>query len=233
MIENNIKPALVLTAVVLVCFLAISYVQRLTSRQIIERIVEKQEAALSLVLPGFTVGAARKTDIDGKEFLYWEGEKMIDDKTVKGYAFMTKSPGYGGLVESMVGVDERGTILGLSIVNQSETPGLGERCVEVMNRGTLWDYIRGGIPVRDFSDETRIPWFQSQFKGLDANSKIRMLKRGDWNPGMREYFLQKNAISALTGATATSSAVIMSIEEGISRLKKARLHAAANKEGVK
>ena len=232
MIEKIIKPAIVLAAVAVVCVIVPSYVHRLTGRQIIKRIKEKQEAALSLVLPGFTVGPARKADIDGKEFIYWEGETGIDNKTVKGYAFLTKSPGYGGMVESIVAVDEKGTILGLSIINQSETPGLGARCADVTNRENLWEHIRGDVAVRDFNDENRIPWFQNQFKGLDANSKIKTLKRGDWDPGMREDLLKKNAISALTGATITSSAVIAGIEEGMSRLKKALLLAPAGRGGV-
>ena len=108
----------------------------------------------------------------------------------------------------MVGVDENGKVLGLSIISQSETPGLGDRCVEVADRETLWDHIRDGIPPRDFGDETRIPWFQNQFKGLNANSNIRMVRRGDWNPDMREDLLEMNAISALTGASITTSAVM-------------------------
>lgn len=217
-----IRPTLILMAITLVCVLLLSHVQRLAGPIIIQRAREKQEAALALVLPGYTVLASPKAVVDGAEFHYWEAERNEGNRTERGYAFITKDTGYGGNIEMLVGVDENGKVLGLSIISQSETPGLGDRCVEVADRETLVDYLRDGIPPRDFGDETRIPWFQNQFKGLDANSNIRMVKRGDWSPGMREDLLKMNAISALTGATITSSAVIRGLEAGMRRLKKAR-----------
>jgi Na+-translocating ferredoxin:NAD+ oxidoreductase subunit G len=220
--RDIIKPTLVITAVALVCVLGLSHVQRLAGPEIIKRVRESQAAALSLVLPGYNVGEARTAVIDGTAFTYWVGEKKEDDKTVPGYAFVARSPGYGGDIESMVGVDDTGVILGMSIINQSETPGLGSRCAEVADRETLWDYLRGGIPRRDLADGARIPWFQNQFKGLNASGKIGVLRRGVWNPGMRAELLEKNAISALTGATITSTAVITGIEKGVALLAKAR-----------
>lgn len=226
-----LRPTLILTAITLVCVLLLSHVHRLAGPVIIKRAREKQEAALALVLPGFTVLGPRKAVVDGAAFTYWEAEKTADNGTVRGYAFIAKGTGYGGDIDMMAGVEENGKVLGLWVIGQSETPGLGDRCIEVADRETLWDHLRGGVPERDFSDETRIPWFLNQFKGLDANSAIRVEKRGDWSPAMREDLLEMNAISALTGATITSAAVVQGLEAGMSRLKKARETAAPDATG--
>jgi Na+-translocating ferredoxin:NAD+ oxidoreductase subunit G len=236
MMKDIIKPTVILTAIALVCAFLLSHVQKLAVPAIFKRAKEKQEQALALVLPGFSVGAERKVALDGSAFTWWEGEKKANDpiardRTVKGYAFITRSPGYGGEIESMVGVDENGKITGLTIVVQTETPGLGARCVEVANRETLWDFFRDGVPLRDRGDEVRIPWFQKQFEGIDANRKIGFLRRGIWNPNMRESLLDKNAISAITGASITSTAVIEGIEKGMARLARARSMQAPSAQG--
>lgn len=227
MMKDIVKPTVILTAIALVCVFMLSHVERLTAPAIASRAREKKEQALALVLPGFAVGAERKTKVDGREFTWWEGEKKVEDailkeKIVKGFAFVTKSHGYSGDIEFMAGVDEAGKIMGLTIIGQTETPGLGARCVEVASRETLWDHVRGGIPVRDLPDEVRIPWFQKQFEGLDTNRKIGFMRRGVWNPNMRESLIEKNAISAITGATITSTAVIAGVEAAMTKLQKAR-----------
>lgn len=229
--KSILKPTIILTIIGLICTLSLSHVQKLTAPIIVKRTKEKQEQALSLVMPGFTtIGAAVTVTIDGAEFVYWEGEKKVDDKTnLKGYAFLTKSPGYSGDIESIVGIDEKGSILGISIINQSETPGLGAKCAEVENRQTLWDYLKGNISARDMQNANKVPWFQNQFKGLNAFEKMRVLKLGEWSPALTEKLRAENAISALTGASITSNAVVRSIEHGMELLKKAQDIAAARK----
>jgi Na+-translocating ferredoxin:NAD+ oxidoreductase subunit G len=222
MMQSILKPTLIIVAIAFVCVIILSQVQKLTAPTIAARAKEKQGQALGLVLPGFDMGEARTARIDGKDFTWWQGVKEADGAVLKGYAFITKSAGYGGDIESMVGVDETGVILGLSVISQSETPGLGDRCVEVASRETLWDHIRGGIPFRDFGDDTRIPWFQNQFKGVNAGTRIAIARRGDWSPDMRENLLEMNAISALTGASITTATVVRSVEDGMALLVKAR-----------
>jgi electron transport complex protein RnfG len=231
MIREIVKPTLTLAAIAFISSLLLSYVQKYTEPAIERQKREKLAEALRLVLPGFTVGEAHKVPIEGSEFTFWIGDRRSGQAVEKGYAFITDSPGYGGDVESMVGVDEKGKILGLSILDQSESPGLGARCVEVANRETLWDCLLKKIPFRDHCEEKRIPWFQIQFKWLDATRKIRVEKRGVWNPDMRPRLLEDNAISALTGATITTDAVVRSVERGTARLKKALAMRLPDREG--
>ena len=64
-----------------------------------------------------------------------------DGKSLKGYAFPVKGPGFWGPIYGMVAVNpDASKILGISFYRHSETPGLGGRISE--------------------------DWFTSQFKGL-------------------------------------------------------------------
>jgi RnfABCDGE-type electron transport complex G subunit len=222
MMKDILKPTLVIVAVAFLCVVALSQVQKLTAPTIAARMKEKQARALALVLPGFDMGEERTSRLDGKEFKWWEGEKQADGAARRGYAFMTRGRGYGGDIETMVGVDEAGVILGLSVISQAETPGLGDRCVEVAARETLWDHLLKETPLRDLSDEAPVPWFQNQFKGINTGARIAITRRGDWSPDMKEDLLATNAISALTGASVTTGAVVKSVEEGMALLVRAR-----------
>ena len=127
--------------------------------------------------------------------------------------------GYSGLVKTMVGIDENGIILGISILRQSETPGLGARSVEIATKETFFGYLFGESSPTE--DESIAPWFQEQFTGLNTSKRIDIAKKGDWSIEIRDELLERNAISAITGATITSRAVRDSINTGIKDLKRA------------
>ena len=48
--------------------------------------------------------------------------------------------------------------------------------------------------------------------------RLFWIKKGDWNPDLRDELLKKNAISAITGATITTRAVRDGIETGFQLL---------------
>jgi electron transport complex protein RnfG len=81
-------------------------------------------------------------------FNYYEGLK---DKTRVGYALKVGATGYGGDIEMLVGIDEKGVIGGIEILSQQETPGLGSRITEIKQGQTK-------------------PWFLQQFKGKSAGA---------------------------------------------------------------
>ena len=43
----------------------------------------------------------------------------------RGFAFMCVPAGYGGVIETVVGVSSSGNVTGVSVIRHSETPGLG------------------------------------------------------------------------------------------------------------
>lgn len=54
----------------------------------------------------------------------------LKGKEVIGYTIKTSSKGYGGAIESMIGISKDGKITGVEIGNHSETPGLGSKATE-------------------------------------------------------------------------------------------------------
>lgn len=68
-------------------------------------------------------------DSDDAPLLIYQG---IDaNGNVVGYTYVSEAAGYGGLVKVMVGVDHLSdTILGITIVEHVETPGIGTRIEE-------------------------------------------------------------------------------------------------------
>ncbi len=104
---------LLITAVVAV---VLAGVNTITAPRIAAINEQKTQAAIEAVLPG---GGAEIpfTDDSGLVVTVYEGEN--------GYAVEVAPAGFGGAVDMMVGVDPEGNILGISIISQTETAGLG------------------------------------------------------------------------------------------------------------
>lgn len=79
---------------------------------------------------------------------------------VVGYAIIAYGQGYSSKIQTMVGIDTNGVILGIEILYQQETPGLGAKVNEV----------RMG--------EER-PWFQRQFIEKSAFLAVLDKDRGE------------------------------------------------------
>ncbi len=221
MVKNIIKPALVLAAVAFCSSLLLSFVRGVTYPLILQQESDKEQSALMLVLPGFEISEPLVVELEnGENFKYWTGEKFINGEAVQGYAFISVNRGYSGDIRSMVGVDENNIVLGISIVQQSETPGLGDRVNERSTSETIWGVILG----RSYGGEKITdPWFQDQFKGIDLNKKIKIVKHGTWISDMREDLLRENAVTSITGATITTKAITGSLKEGLIKLRKAKM----------
>jgi electron transport complex protein RnfG len=219
--KNIVKPALILAAVAFCSSLLLAYMRDITYPVIKMQEKEKEQEALMMVLPGYEIGEPQIVELDnGEEFKFWTGEKKQDDEVLKGYAFLSVNYGYSGDIKSMVGVDENNKVLGISIVQQSETPGLGDRVNETATSETIWGVILG----RSYGGEgLEDPWFQDQFRGIDLNKKIKIVKQGTWTSDMREDLLSQNAVSAITGATITTKAITGGLKEGLIKLAKAKI----------
>jgi len=212
-----VKATIIITVIGFISAFSLSFMKKITQEPIAKQEQEKKLAALALVLPGYTVQLEKTVTIDDTPFTYWIATKE-ENKVVKtAWAFLAQKKGYGGPVQSIVGVDESGTILGFSILSQNETPGLGARCVEVASNETFLDHF----VTKNIANKEEISWFQEQFVGLNASKPIAIRKKGDWHKEMKEELLQHNAVTAITGATITTKAVTQSIEEGIQKLHKA------------
>ena len=103
-----------ITAVVAACLAAVNSV---TKPRIAATRAAKTQQAIEAVLPGGGEEVSDYTDVTGLV------SKVYGSDT--GYAVEVNPNGFGGPITMMVGVDTEGKVLGISIVTQTETAGLG------------------------------------------------------------------------------------------------------------
>ena len=94
-----------------------------------------------------------------------------------------------------------GTIIGIKVTFQEETPGLGARMNEVKSSKYLWTFWKD-----EGEEEDTTPSFQLDFFNKKYN-ELRLTKGSDINPETPE-------IESITGATISSKAVMDSIIAG-------------------
>ncbi|MBD3367022.1 MAG: FMN-binding protein [Candidatus Eisenbacteria bacterium] len=168
--------------------------------------VQEQENARREVLPdaGDAVFEMTETDteLQGRPFVYYTayGTDARDD--VIGWTFTAYGKGYSSTIETIVGVVPGGTISGVKIVFQQETPGLGAKVTEVASENTLWAMLSGSA----VDESGARPWFQVQFDGRSAD-ELAIVKSES-----------EDGILAITGATISSEAVTASVREGLGHL---------------
>jgi electron transport complex protein RnfG len=125
-------------------------VYSVTHPRILEQKKAATERALTIALPMVEEDAIEPVQ-SSTDFQYYRAYKSQEKDSLAGYAFVAKGQGYSSVIETMVGVDTTGKILGMKVMSQTETPGLGTKIEQVK-----------------YGEET--PWFQRQFVGKEANS---------------------------------------------------------------
>ena len=94
---------------------------------IIEKLTwEKTQAAIEAVLPGGGE-SVDFTDETGIVQTVYQGES--------GYAVQVAPAGFDGEIVMMVGIGNDGTVLGISVISQTETAGLGAVCAAKNSAG--------------------------------------------------------------------------------------------------
>lgn len=125
------------------------------------------------------------------------------DGELVGYAALGAARGYGGPVRVMIGMDPAATkISGITIVQQTETPGLGTRVADVESNRT-WVSMVTGQTEGGTSDP--VPLFLKQIIGK--------------SPGQIE--LKRGSVQAITGATISSRAVVNAARQAADRIVQA------------
>jgi electron transport complex protein RnfG len=168
-----------------------------------QKLQAKQSALLDVMPPGATV--EERHGSGGLPPTYWAA--TVGGQVVS-YAFEAQSRGYAADIKMMVGLDTSGEILGISVLGQKETPGLGTRVAEVVSKRYLWSGFGG-------SEAKAEPWFTEQFEGIDLDESVKIDKSGEWHTlteAQRDTLEQRNAISAITGATISTRAVVRGLE---------------------
>ncbi len=146
--KEMIKYGIILTIVGIIASASLAWINKITKPQIIAQQQNKFNQGLYQVLPGSENGAIipvqKKNNI-----IAHKGFANPDTTDLIGYAFQANGNGYSSTIKTLVGVDTSGTILAIQILSQTETPGLGSKCEEILPGESS-------------------PWFQEQFKGEKA-----------------------------------------------------------------
>ena len=110
-----LRLALTLLAITAVVAAALAGVNSITAPAIAELNAQKTQEAIELVLPG----GGEEVDFPAADLVakVYKGEN--------GYAVQTTPGGFDNTITMMVGVDNDGKVLGISIIKHTETAGLG------------------------------------------------------------------------------------------------------------
>jgi len=110
-----LRLALTLLAITAVVAAALAGVNSITAPAIAELNAQKTQEAIELVLPG------------GGEEIDFPAAALVAKvyKGESGYAVQTTPGGFDNTITMMVGVDNDGKVLGISIIKHTETAGLG------------------------------------------------------------------------------------------------------------
>lgn len=111
-----LRLALTLLLITAVVAAVLAGVNSVTAPKISQLKAEKTQNAVEAVLPG-----------GGESISFTDSTGLVSQvyKGDAGYAVQVAPSGFGGAVTMMVGVDNEGKVLGISVISHAETAGLG------------------------------------------------------------------------------------------------------------
>lgn len=118
-LSNKAYPVIFLAVVVTISVALLTMVDSFTSSVIETRKAEEVKGILENIFPGMT-------DFEIEDEIY----VIYEDGKKRGYGFSARGSGYGGNIEIFVGLNEGFEIAGISILSQTETPGIGSKITE-------------------------------------------------------------------------------------------------------
>ena len=231
--QKKVQYTIILTIVSLLASLGVSSTFMLTKGTIKKKELAVRAEALYRVLPGLEGLPVEITPTNSpdRDRVY---KGLNKAGQLVGYAASGESQGYSSKIKVMVGIDPNlEKILGINILAQNETPGLGTKMTEVESTVTLWSLIYGRelksidwdsdesweLPLIRQPERIKIfglskkaknkaqPWFQDQFK------------RKTYNQLVVSKVKDAEKIVAITGATISTKATIKAVQDAIDKIK--------------
>ena len=144
--SSLLNMVLVLTSVAVVMGAILALVNHLTEGPI----AEQKEKALAdgiktvMVCEDLTVShtdEVRQIDAKGKEFIYTIYQVKDAQGQNLGAAVESTTMGFGGDLRVLVGFDPEGNVLGYTLLEHAETPGLGAKADKWFQKGEKGDII--------------------------------------------------------------------------------------------
>lgn len=132
--RDLVKYGAILTIICIVSGVSLAFVYSKTSVIIADRQAKEALKAMGVVLPA----ATDFVEVSAGEIATAAGETKgilqaylgkAADETI-GAIVKVESPGYGGMITMLVGMDKAGVCQGMQVISQSETPGLGANVKE-------------------------------------------------------------------------------------------------------
>jgi len=118
-LSNKAYPVVFLAIIVTVSVVLLIAVNSLTSSVVESRRVEEITGILEEIFPEMS-----QYELEGEVYIIYQ------DEAKAGYAFKASGSGYGGDIDIVVGLDNNFGIIGISILSQTETPGVGTKITE-------------------------------------------------------------------------------------------------------
>jgi electron transport complex protein RnfG len=128
--KEIVRFGFILMTVSVVAAAALAAVYGVTNPRILQQKEAQLQEALAAALPGSDPATLATVREEG-EVIYYRAFAPGDTSRPMGYAFLARGPGYSSTIETIVGIDTTGKVLGMKILYQSETPGLGTKLQEV------------------------------------------------------------------------------------------------------
>lgn len=141
--KEIIRPAATLTIICLLITAALAVTDSVTKAPIAALATQKELASRQQVLPQ----AASFEEIPDTGETTAPCKALDASGNVVGYVIVTSANGYGGSVKVMTGIQTDGTVAGITILEQSETVGLGANC----EKETFRNQFVQAIPQNGFS----------------------------------------------------------------------------------
>ena len=139
--------ACVLTGISLVAGVALASVNKMTMDTIQELNDKREQAAIAQVLGGGNV-KVEKVDtvaINDNNFIVMNaGQKGVAVKAVD-----PQNASFGGGLTIMVGISPAGEVLGYSVLETHETPGLGAKAAQWFQKGEKGDIISRNLTEKE------------------------------------------------------------------------------------
>ena len=231
--QKKLQYTIILTIVSLLAAIGVSSTFLLTRGTIKKKELAVRTEALYMVLPGLEGSPVEITPLNSadQDRVY----KGLDKSgNIVGYAASGEAQGYSSRIKVMVGVDpELEKILGITILSQNETPGLGTKMTEIESTTTLWSLIYGR-ELKSIDWESDVTWELPLIKQPERMKKYGLQKKAaiKVQPWFQEQFKRKTyhqlvvskvkdaeKIVAITGATISTNAAIRAVQDAIDKIK--------------
>lgn len=123
-----VKPASILMVITVVAGMCLGLISEVTKGPIAAQTKKTQDEAMAAVLPSadefkLDEAAPLSGTVKGINVAYKGGE-------ICGYVINVQPSGFGGGIDTMVGINTEGVVEGVKILSLSETPGLGAIATE-------------------------------------------------------------------------------------------------------